>query len=60
MKQGKFDKYDTCTQKQYETTDHENYRPMSVLPLPSKIFEKKLSINEKLSEYMENFKKVVI
>ena len=36
-----------------ETTNKENYRPVSVLPLISKIFER--IIHDQLSEYLEKY-----
>ena len=41
----------TPVHKKGETTDKENYRPVSVLPLFSKIFEK--VIYDQLSQYLE-------
>ena len=39
--------------KKNETTNKENYRPISVLPLISKIFER--IIHDQLSEYLEKY-----
>ena len=39
--------------KKDETTNKENYRPVSVLPLISKIFER--IIYDQLSEYLEKY-----
>ena len=39
--------------KEGETTNKENYRPASVLPLISKIFER--IIHDQLSEYLEKY-----
>ena len=43
----------TPVHKKDETTDKENYRPVSVLPLFSKIFEK--VIYDQLSQYLEKY-----
>ena len=43
----------TPVHKKGETTDKENYRPVSVLPLFSKIFEK--VIYDQLSQYLEKY-----
>ena len=43
----------TPVHKKDETTNKENYRPVSVLPLISKIFER--VIYDKLSEYLEKY-----
>ena len=43
----------TPVHKNDETTDKENYRPVSVLPLFSKIFEK--IIYDQLSQYLEKY-----
>ena len=43
----------TPVHKKGETTDKENYRPVSVLPLFSKIFEK--AIYDQLSQYLEKY-----
>ena len=42
----------TSVHKKDETTNKENYRPISVLPLISKIFER--IIHDQLSEYLKN------
>ena len=39
--------------KEYEPTDKENYRPASVMPLLSKVFERLLY--DQLSEYLEKY-----
>ena len=48
-------KFDDITpvHKKDETTNKENYRPISVLPLISKIFER--IIHDQLSEYLEKY-----
>ena len=43
----------TPAHKKEEPTDKENYRPVSVLPLLSKVFEKLLY--DQLSEYLEKY-----
>ena len=43
----------TPVHKKDETTNKENYRPISVLPLISKIFER--IIHDQLSEYLEKY-----
>ena len=43
----------TPVHKKGETTNKENYRPISVLPLISKIFER--IIHDQLSEYLEKY-----
>ena len=43
----------TLVHKKDETTDKENYRPVNVLPLFSKIFEK--VIYDQLSQYLEKY-----
>ena len=43
----------TSVHKKDETTNKENYRPISVLPLISKIFER--IIHDQLSEYLEKY-----
>ena len=48
----------TPVQKKDETTNKENYRPVSVLPLISKIFER--IIYDQLSEYLEKIFKQYI
>ena len=49
----------TQVHKKDETTNKENYRPVSVLPLISKIFEQ--VVYDQLSEYLEkNFKQYIM
>ena len=49
----------TQVHKKDETTNKENYRPVSVLPLISKIFEE--VVYDQLSEYLEkNFKQYIM
>ena len=43
----------TPVHKEDETTNKENYRPVSVLPVISKIFER--IIHNQLSEYLEKY-----
>ena len=43
----------TPVQKKDEQTDKENYRPVSILPLLSKIFE--ILIYDQLKEYLEQY-----
>ena len=53
-------KFDDITpvHKKDETTNKENYRPMSVLPLISKIFER--IIHDQLSEYLEKYLRSIL